>query len=97
MANFGHLTVVSGIAKNSKARNVPLSARAVEILKRWNPTRESGYVFHRQDGSPLSETVLDQQHARVRQSLKLRLNSFSIPSDTHSERASAKQEQMPLR
>lgn len=32
-ASFGYLTVLAGKSKNSKARNVPLSARAVAILQ----------------------------------------------------------------
>jgi integrase len=68
-ASFGYLTVLSGKAKSRKSRNVPLSQRVVAVLKRWKPS-ESGYVFHREDGSPLSQTVLDQQHARVRKLLK---------------------------
>lgn len=68
-ATFGYLTVLSGKAKSKKSRNVPLSERVVEVLKRWGPAR--GYVFHRDDGKPLSETWTDQQHAAARDLLKL--------------------------
>ena len=69
-ANFGYLTVLSGKAKSKKSRNVPLSPRVQGVLKSWKP-REQGYVFHHANGGPLSETLLDQQHARVRTLLKL--------------------------
>jgi integrase len=69
-AKFGYVTVVSGKAKSRKARNVPLSERAVEMLRRRGP-KETEYVFSYPDGSPLSATVVDQQHARVRALLKL--------------------------
>jgi integrase len=63
-AKFGYLTVLSGKAKNRKSRNVPLSERAVAMLRKWQPA-EHEHVFHREDGSPLTESHLDQQHARV--------------------------------
>jgi integrase len=70
-AKFGYLTVLSGKAKNKKSRNVPLSERAVAVLlKRWEPS-PSGFVFRREDGTPFSDSHLDQQHARVRRKLKL--------------------------
>ena len=68
-AKFGHLTVLSGKAKSKKSRNVPLSQRVQSILTNWKPQQE-GHVFHRANGAPLSETLLDQQHARVRKMLK---------------------------
>lgn len=69
-AKFGYLTVVSGKSKSRRSRNVPLTERVVAVLRRWGP-RESGLVFHRGDGKPLSSTLLDQQHARAREALKL--------------------------
>jgi integrase len=68
-ARFGFLTVLSGNAKNKKSRNVPLSARVIEVLKRWEPRRE-GLVFHRADGKPLQASLLGQQQKRVRELLK---------------------------
>jgi integrase len=50
-AKFGYLTVLSGKAKSRRSRNVPLSARVVEMLSRWAP-QEKGYVFRREDGMP---------------------------------------------
>jgi integrase len=69
-AQFGYLTVLSGKAKSRKSRNVPLSARVVEVLKRWAPERE-GLVFHREDGKPLQASLLGQQQKRVRELLRL--------------------------
>jgi len=68
-AKFGYLTVLSVKAKSNKSRNVPLSQRAVEALKR-QPAR-TGYVFRRPDGLPIPASHLDHQHARVRVLLKL--------------------------
>ena len=69
-AKFGFLTVLSGKAKSRKSRNVPLSERVVATLKKWGPAGV-GRVFHREDGSPLSDSQLDQQHADVRKLIKL--------------------------
>jgi integrase len=68
-ARLGYLTVLSSKAKNNRTRNVPLSARSLEILRRWKPKR-AGLVFSRTDGSPLQGSLLGQQQARVRQMLK---------------------------
>jgi integrase len=69
-AKYGHLTVLSGKAKGRKSRNVPLSERVVAVLKKWQPA-ETGFVFHHEDGAPLSESKLDHQHSCVRELLKL--------------------------
>ena len=68
-AQYGYLTILSGKAKSKKSRNVPLSPRAVSVLKRWGP-RRSGIVFHRDDGKPLQASLLGQQQNRVRTALK---------------------------
>jgi integrase len=68
-AKFGYLTVLSGKAKSRKSRNVPLSERAVALFERWK-RNEGSYVFHRPDGSPIPDSHLDQQHARVRKLLR---------------------------
>ena len=69
-AKFGYLSVLSGNAKNGRSRNVPLSERAVAALKKWGP-EESGFVFRKPDGTPWTDSHLDQQHSRVRTLLKL--------------------------
>ncbi len=69
-AKFGYLTVLSRKAKSKKSRNVPLSERIVQMLKRHTPTAD-GHVFHRGDGSPWSNSHLGQQHSRVRALLKM--------------------------
>jgi integrase len=69
-AQHGYLTVRRKNAKNSKSRNVPLTARVVEVLERRHPAGR-GLVFHRADGQPLYQTWLNQQHAAIRTLLKL--------------------------
>jgi integrase len=69
-ARFGYVTVLSGKAKSGRSRNVPLTERAVAVLRRWGPA-EGGLVFHREGGAALSATWLDQQHARARDAMKL--------------------------
>ncbi len=69
-SKFGYVTVLSGKAKSRRSRNVPLTERVIAVLRRWRPA-ERGLVFRRDDGAPLSATLLDQQHARVRDAMKL--------------------------
>lgn len=64
-----YVKVLARNSKNSKARTVPLTARAVEMLKRHD-LQKAGLVFHR-DGAPFLGTTLDHQHAGVRRLLKL--------------------------
>jgi integrase len=68
-AKYGYVTVRRGHAKNSKARNVPLSGRVSEMLKGIG-AQKAGLVFHRASGERLSATWLDQQNAAVRTLLK---------------------------
>jgi len=67
-AKFGFLTILSVKSKSKKARNVPLSQRAVDALKR-QATR-TGFVFQQADGSTATSAHLDHQHARIRALLK---------------------------
>jgi integrase len=69
-AQHGYLTVRRRNAKNSKSRNVPLTARVVEVLRRRRPAG-CGLVFHHGDGRPLYQTWLNQQHSALRKLLKL--------------------------
>lgn len=69
-------------AKNSKPRNVPLTARAVEVLRRRNPA-DDGLVFHHPDGRPLYQTWLNQQHSALRVLLKM-LDDFVPHSFRHT-------------
>jgi len=69
-AKFGYITVLSGKAKNRKSRNVPISERTIAVLAKAGP-RRSGIVFNRENGAAISESHLDQQHARIRKLLKL--------------------------
>ncbi|MGA2149726.1 MAG: site-specific integrase [Bryobacteraceae bacterium] len=69
-AEHGYMTVRRKHAKNSKSRNVPLTARVVEVLSRRAPAAR-GLVFRRADGQPLYQTWLNQQHADLRALLKM--------------------------
>jgi integrase len=80
-AKFGYLTILSEKAKSKKARNVPLSQRAVDALRR-QPGR-AGFVFRHADGSRVSESHLDHQHARIRALLKFPAD-FVLHSLRHS-------------
>ena len=76
------MTVLARKSKNSKSRTLPLTGRVLEMLKRLGPAK-GGYVFHREDGSVLSATWLDQQHANVRALLKMP-EGFVLHSLRHS-------------
>jgi len=69
-AELGYLKVRARHSKNSKARNVPLTARVVEMLKGLGP-HKAGYVFHRSHGQPVYQTWLNQKHSDLRALLKL--------------------------
>jgi integrase len=70
-AQHGYLTVRRQNAKNSKSRNVPLTARVAGVLKNRRAPVAQGLVFYRAEGQPLYQTWLNQQHAAVRTLLKL--------------------------
>ncbi len=69
-ARCGYLTIRAAHSKNSKARNVPLTSRAVAVLKSRG-VKKTGLVFLRADGRPMQLSLLDQQHRRLRVLLKL--------------------------
>ena len=69
-AECGYVTVRAASAKNAKQRHVPLTARAVAMLKGLGPAK-GGVVFHRRDGQPLYQTWLNQRHGELRKTLKL--------------------------
>jgi integrase len=68
-AKLGYLRVRAGHSKNSKARNIPLTERALKVLESRSPAKE-GYVFHRGDGQPVYQTWINQQHSELRTLLK---------------------------
>ena len=68
-AEYGYVTVRAAAAKNAKQRHVPLTARAVAMLKGLGPAKE-GVVFHRRDGQPLYQTWLNEKHRKLRKMLK---------------------------
>ena len=69
-AALGYLKVLARHSKNSKPRNVPLTERALRVLKTLAPAK-AGYVFHRGDGQPIYQTWLNQLHSALRTLLKL--------------------------
>jgi len=69
-ASLGYLKVRARHSKNSKSRNVPLTARVVEMLKGLG-AHKAGYVFHREQEQPVYQTWLNQQHSELRTLLKL--------------------------
>ncbi len=81
-ARYGYLTITAGKSKNSKSRNVPLTSRAVSVLKSRG-VKKSGLVFRREDGKPIQLTRLDQQHRRLRTLLKLP-DDFVLHSFRHT-------------
>jgi integrase len=58
-AAYGYLTVRAGNAKNSKCRNVPLSARVRTLLFGFQP-KESGLVLQRANGRSLSQNLAER-------------------------------------
>jgi integrase len=68
-ATYGYLVVRRVHSKNSKPRNVPLTARVVAMLK--SRAAFEGLVFRKPDGTPISQTWLNQQHSATRGLLKL--------------------------
>jgi integrase len=68
-ASYCYLVVRRAHSKNSKPRNVPLTARVVAMLK--GRTAAEGLVFSKPDRTALPQTWLNQQHSAVRALLKL--------------------------
>jgi integrase len=68
-AKLGYLIVRARSAKNSRRRNIPLTARAVQMLRKRRPT-DAGLVFQK-NGEGLYQTWVNQQHAALRTLLKL--------------------------
>jgi len=75
-ARNGYATVVSVASKNSKARNVPLTTRVVEMLRARSLT-SGELVFVRTGGRPLVATWLNERHRALR--AKLKLTSDFVP------------------
>jgi len=70
-ATHGFLTVRAANSKNSKSRNVPLTERVVVMLRKKKGAKTDGLVFCRDDSSRLKQTLLNEQHRRVRGLLEL--------------------------
>jgi integrase len=65
----GFVTVRAIHAKSSKTRSVPLTTRARAVLEAVDGRK--GLVFRNAAGGALYHTWLDQQHAAIREALKL--------------------------
>lgn len=70
-ATFGYLTVRACNSKNSKSRNVPLTVRAGEMLKKKKGADVDGLVFSRENGDRLAQTWVNEQQRAVREKLGL--------------------------
>src|SRR5215469_11416513 len=70
-AQYGFLTVGARHSKNSKSRNVPLTVRVLEMLKERGRSGVDGLVFHREDGTRLCQTWLNEQQRKIRDLLSL--------------------------
>lgn len=82
-ARFGYLRVREGKSKNAR-RNVSLTAAANALLTSRKEKTKGALVFTRDGGSgPLSIFTLDDQHARLRTTLKLP-KDFVIHSLRHT-------------
>jgi integrase len=68
-AKHGYVTVRARNSKNSRSRNVPITARVAKVLKQRMSLGR--LVFQRRDGTPIYQTWLNEQHRTVRDLLKL--------------------------
>jgi integrase len=84
---------IVGTPKGGKPRTIPLTARAIEALSRLSTTSEapnaqprsngdqrqgSGYVFHREDGSPWSNTNMRAGIKRQQKRAGLRVTGWHV-------------------
>jgi integrase len=70
IGRFGFLQVREGKSRNAR-RNVPLTTRAINMLRSRQNTNDDPYVFTAPSGEPYVGTSLDHLHQRVRTKLKL--------------------------
>jgi integrase len=71
-ADYGYLTVRARNSKNSKSRNLPLTARVLEMLTRRAGSKSDGLVFlGTKEGAKLCQTWINEQHRNIRDLLKL--------------------------
>ena len=81
-SKFGYIQVTATNSKNSKARNLSLTARVAAMLKERHRTI-TRYVFPGDTGEPYLVSSLDHLHADVRTALKLP-TAFVIHSLRHT-------------
>ncbi len=85
-ANYGHLTVQARNSKNSKFRNLPLTARVLEMLKRRAGLKLDGLVFlGTSDGGKHCQTWMNEQYRTIRDLLKLPIEFVPHSLAIHSE------------
>jgi len=70
-AKYSYLVVRPKKSKNSKGRNIPLTARVSAVLTSRLSSDHALWVFRRSSGQRLSQTLLNEQHRKVRDSLNL--------------------------
>jgi integrase len=81
-SKFGYIQVTATNSKNSKARNLSLTARVAAMLKGRHRTI-TRYAFAGEAGEPYLVSSLDHQHAELRTALKLP-TAFVIHSLRHT-------------
>jgi len=81
-ARFGYIHIAGGKSRYAK-RNLSLTSRVGEMLRRRKGEATSNWVFPSETGGPALGTSLDHQHADVRASLKLP-EDFVIHSLRHT-------------
>jgi integrase len=68
-AKHGYVTVRARNSKNSRSRNIPITASVAKVLKQRLSLER--LVFHRGGGAPVSQTWLNEQHRTIRDLLNL--------------------------
>jgi integrase len=81
-ARFGYVHIAGGKSRYAK-RNLSLSSRVSEMLRRRKGETTSNWVFSSETGGPALGTSLDHQHDNVRTVLKLQ-EDFVIHSLRHT-------------
>jgi integrase len=81
-AKFGYVHIAGGKSRYAK-RNLSLSSRVSEMLRKRKGDATSNWVFPSETGGPALGTSLDHQHDDVRKALKLQ-QDFVIHSLRHT-------------
>jgi len=81
-ARFGYLRVVAGKSKNA-CRNIPLTDRVADMLRRRMKLNDSNLIFSSREGKPYLVTSLNHLHQKIRESMRLPAD-FVIHSLRHT-------------